>query len=74
MLARTHTDAAPRWVVQAADKKRARLNCIDHLLKQIPYEDVPKPDVRLPTASAMKATAAHRCRRKCMCLKYSERR
>ncbi|WP_223262685.1 hypothetical protein [Sphingobium sp. SCG-1] len=30
------------------DKKRARLNCITHLLAQIPYEDVPKPPVTLP--------------------------
>ena len=39
---------APWWVVQAVDKKRARLNCIAHLLKQIPYEDVPKPEIDLP--------------------------
>jgi hypothetical protein len=30
------------------DKKRARLNCIDHLLKQFPYEEIPKPGVVLP--------------------------
>ncbi len=48
MLARTHTPEAPWWVVQAVDKKRARLNCIAHLLKQIPYKDVPKPDITLP--------------------------
>jgi len=48
MLARTHSEAAPWWVVQAVDKKKARLNCIAHLLQQIPYEDVPKPEVQLP--------------------------
>jgi len=48
MLARTHSKDAPWWVVQAVDKKRARLNCIAHLLEQIPYEDVPKPDIELP--------------------------
>jgi polyphosphate kinase 2 len=48
MLARTHIDVAPWWVVQAVDKKRARLNCIAHLLAQIPYEDVPKAEFELP--------------------------
>jgi polyphosphate kinase 2 (PPK2 family) len=32
MLARSHIPEAPWWVVHAVDKKRARLNCIDHLL------------------------------------------
>jgi hypothetical protein len=35
-------------VVEAVDKKRARLNCIAHLLDQIPYEDVPRAEVILP--------------------------
>src|SRR4051812_22514201 len=48
MLARTHTPEAPWWVVQAVDKKRARLNMIDHVLRQVPYGDVPKQDVTLP--------------------------
>jgi polyphosphate kinase len=48
MLERSHIDEAPWWVVQAVDKKRARLNCIDHLLKQFPYADVPKSTVVLP--------------------------
>jgi polyphosphate kinase 2 len=38
MLARTHTDWAPWHVVPANDKRRARLNCIEHLLSQIPYK------------------------------------
>src|SRR6201993_3371883 len=36
MLHRTHIPEAPWWVVEAIDKKRARLNCISHLLTQIP--------------------------------------
>ena len=48
MLEYTHIPEAPWWVVQAVDKKRARLNMINHLLKQIPYEDVPKDHVVLP--------------------------
>lgn len=48
MLERTHITEAPWWVVQAVDKKKARLNCISHLLSQFPYQDVPHPPVVLP--------------------------
>ncbi|WP_435610193.1 polyphosphate kinase 2 [Pseudomonas knackmussii] len=48
MLERTHIPEARWWVVQADDKKRARLNCIHHLLGQIPYEDIEHPAVQLP--------------------------
>jgi len=48
MLERSHIPEAPWWVVQAVDKKRARLNCIDHLLKQFPYQAVPKTPIVLP--------------------------
>ena len=48
MLQRTHTVEAPWWVVEAVDKKRARLNCISHLLAQISYQDVPHEQVVLP--------------------------
>jgi polyphosphate kinase len=48
MLERSHIPEAPWWVVHAVDKKRARLNCIDHLLKQFPYAEVPKQGVVLP--------------------------
>jgi polyphosphate kinase 2 len=48
MLERTHISEAPWWVVEAVDKKRARLNCISHLLTQIPYNPVEHPPVRLP--------------------------
>jgi len=48
MLERSHIPEARWWVVQAVDKKRARLNCIDHLLKQFPYAEIPKSSVVLP--------------------------
>ncbi|MGX7704477.1 polyphosphate kinase 2 [Methylobacterium sp. Gmos1] len=48
MLARTHIDEAPWWVVDAVDKQRARLNCISHLLAQVPYGTVERPPVHLP--------------------------
>jgi polyphosphate kinase len=48
MLERTHIPEAPWWVVEAVDKKRARLNCIHHLLQQIPYKEVDHPKIELP--------------------------
>ena len=48
MLDRTHIAEAPWWVVQANDKKQARLNCIHHLLGQMPYEEVQSPVIELP--------------------------
>jgi polyphosphate kinase len=48
MLDRTHIPEARWWVVHAVDKKRARLNCIHHLLQQFQYEDVPKAPIVLP--------------------------
>ena len=48
MLERTHVPEAPWWVVDAVDKKRARLNCIHHLLAQLPYAAVPHESVSLP--------------------------
>ena len=48
MLDRTHIPEARWWIVEAVDKKRARLNCIAHLLSQIPYEDVPHVEPVLP--------------------------
>ncbi|SAK65016.1 polyphosphate kinase [Caballeronia hypogeia] len=48
MLARTHIPEAPWWVVHAVDKKRARLNCIHHLLSQVPYHDVEHQSIELP--------------------------
>ena len=48
MLERTHIPEAPWWIVPADDKKKARLNCITHLLSQLPYEEVERPEVVLP--------------------------
>ena len=48
MLERTHIPEAPWWVVQADQKKKARLNCIAHLLAQVPYEEIPHPPVKMP--------------------------
>jgi len=48
MLERTHIPEAPWWVVEAVDKKRARLNCIAHLLTQVPYEEIPYEKPKLP--------------------------
>ena len=48
MIERTHTAEAPWWVVQAVDKKKARLNCISHLLAQMPYHEVDHPAIDLP--------------------------
>jgi polyphosphate kinase len=48
MLERTHIDEARWWVVQAVDKKKARLNCIHHLLGLMPYEEVVHAPVVLP--------------------------
>lgn len=47
-FARTNIPEAPWYIVEGNDKKRARLNCIDHLLQQIPYEPVPHEEVTLP--------------------------
>ncbi|MDN3610818.1 polyphosphate kinase 2 [Vibrio ostreicida] len=48
MFAYTDTKQCPWWVVPSDDKKRARLNCIDHLLNQIEYQDITYPDIDLP--------------------------
>ncbi len=45
-----HTDIAdsPWWVVEADEKRRARLNCIHHLLSMIDYQDIEPPKLKLP--------------------------
>jgi len=48
MLEKTNIPEAPWFVVPATDKKRARLNCISHLLSQINYEEVPYEPIQLP--------------------------
>jgi polyphosphate kinase 2 len=44
----TDTKQAPWYVVEADDKRRARLNCISHLLAQVPYEDLTPEPIKLP--------------------------
>ena len=48
MLNRTHIPEARWWIVNGVNKKTARLNCIHHLLQQIPYQDVDHAPVVLP--------------------------
>ena len=48
MFERTNIPEAPWYIVEGNDKKRERLNCIAHLLSQIPYQDVPHEPVALP--------------------------
>jgi polyphosphate kinase 2 (PPK2 family) len=48
MLEHTHIPEARWWIVEAVDKKRARLNCISHLLGQMPYRAVQHEHVVLP--------------------------
>ncbi|HOK65690.1 MAG TPA: polyphosphate kinase 2 [Anaerohalosphaeraceae bacterium] len=48
MFAHTDIKQAPWYVVEADDKRRARLNCIAHLLSMIPYKDLTPPPIKLP--------------------------
>ena len=48
MFAYTDTKWSPWWVVNSDDKKRARLNCIRHLLEAVPYQDVTSKKLALP--------------------------
>ncbi len=52
MFAATDTPETPWYVVDANDKRRARLNCIAHLLSQVPYEEVPRKPVKFPKRQA----------------------
>src|SRR5689334_4379612 len=54
ILDHTDTDYAPWYIVRSDDKKRARLNCIAHILSQIPYEKVEHKKVKLPPRSQEK--------------------
>ncbi len=51
MLEATDTESAPWYIVRSDDKKRARLNCISHLLSLIPYKEVPRKEVKLADRS-----------------------
>ena len=48
MFEATDTPENPWHVVDSNDKRRARLNCITHLLSQVPYEEVPREPVKFP--------------------------
>jgi hypothetical protein len=48
MFAATNTPKSPWYVVRADNRRRARLNCIAHLLSKIPYEELPAESVALP--------------------------
>jgi polyphosphate kinase len=51
MLKATDTKAAPWHILRSDDKKRARLNCISHILSMVPYKKVPREKVNLPKRS-----------------------
>ena len=51
MFKATDTKHAPWYILNSDDKKRARLNCIEHLLKLIPYKNVPREKIKLPKRS-----------------------
>jgi hypothetical protein len=55
MLEATDTKISPWNVVRSDDKKRARLNCISHLLSLIPYKNAPRTKVKLPDRSTKHA-------------------
>ena len=59
MLERTHIPEARWWVVEGVDKKKARLNCIHHLLQQVPYQDVHHEPIVLPQREHQPDYARH---------------
>lgn len=52
MFEYTDIEQVPWWVVEADDKKKARLNCISHLLSQVPYKDLTPEPIVLPPRQA----------------------
>lgn len=52
MFAHTDVEESPWWVVDANSKKRARLNCISHLLSVVPYKDTEPAPLELPARGA----------------------
>jgi polyphosphate kinase len=55
MLKATDTKHAPWYILRSDDKKRARLNCLAHILKLIPYKRLPRQKVKLPERSMKRA-------------------
>jgi len=58
MFEATDTPWAPWFVALSDDKRRARLNIITHLLERIPYEEVPRPNVKLPKRKVSTSSTA----------------
>lgn len=52
MLEATDIEHSPWYILPSDDKRRARLNCISHLLSLIPYEEIPREKVKLPKRSS----------------------
>src|ERR1700734_2089928 len=48
MLERTNIPEARWWIVEGVDKKRARLNCMHHLLQQVPYQEIIHEEIVMP--------------------------
>ncbi|MDA9930992.1 polyphosphate kinase 2 [Alphaproteobacteria bacterium] len=48
MFERTNIPEAPWYIVEGNDKKRERLNCMEHILGQIPYREIPHEKIKLP--------------------------
>jgi polyphosphate kinase 2 len=55
MLEATDTKDAPWYIVRSDDKRRARLNCIAHILKLIPYKEAPRDKIKFPKRSNKRA-------------------
>ena len=72
MFRYTDTKLSPWYVVNADDKKRARLNTIHHLLSLIPYEDLTPKPFKLPSAATTPATCARRSRTRRSCPRCTE--
>ncbi len=77
MLKRTNTPEARWYIVEGNDKRRARLNCMAHLLEQIPYEEVPQETVALPERKFNPNYERHPIEKRdvrAACVRLSERR
>ena len=49
MFSKTHIPEAPWFTVEANDKRRARLNCLSHVLSKVPYEDMTPDPIEMPS-------------------------
>lgn len=65
----TDIPEAPWYVVEADEKHKARLNCIQHLLSLVPYKPVRKEAIRLPSIEAAKDQVKNTTRQKTRVLK-----